>query len=546
MNVAGKSLQDIYDAGARKLDELEQSEKASLAEAGDSHLDERAHLEPDSLKALEVRSEELESEIRAFLQRGLERVDKTVKSESAESELHISRLVEGLVLLTKKFSESISQLRQLAESQLSDQGEDCQHVYALHAQTACSELLNQGTLSAADVRDEAVDAEAKLADLIEKSWRSVYEKENETLGNLDECFENDRDSVSDSFSRTRTTLNEGMQERLGQLQSRAKTAQDAIRILVERVVEQSDRHAFDTDVKLKEGFSSLLYELASSFDDSALRAGGEIASLHESSMADLTMKSQELSREMDSLAGDMTGAANDRSNELQDRSNLLMDGYTGGQSDKLQTSNVFHQDLAAERALLVSEIWNELTELRQKFDDKLRDLSSSTLTKMRGICEEAETAIVSSQHNCCSDSKSHAATKQTAIDTASRDFLKRVEQIRKAALDGIARAAGDEDESSESEDSNGNHTVTSDNSGNGSADSSAPAPVSAVRDENNSESDSSDDDDEPHSSGSVDSTEGQANPRPADNADNDTESGGEPRKRRKSRTDKRSPGDAKK
>jgi hypothetical protein len=532
MNVAGKSLQDIYDAGSRRLDELEQAEKTNLADAADAHLDERSRVEPDALKRLEERTDDLEKEIRAFLARGIERVQKSVEVESQESEQHITRLVEGLVLCAKKFSESIAQLRKMAESQLTDQGEDCQHVFSLHAQTSSSELLHEGTVAVAEARQELVSAERKIGQQIEEAWEAVYEKDTEGSEALGECFDTDSAQVWERFEQSRRSLEERAQERLSQLEEQGKASKVAIKALVDHVVEQADRFSFDTDVKLKEGFSSQLYELTTSFDDSAARAAGEMSSLHESSMADLTMKSQELSREMDSLSENITKAANDKSIELQDNANSLQDRYTGELNAKLEAGNVFHKDLASERAQMVSEIWSELTELRQRFDDKLKNLSTTTLDKMRSICEDAETAIVTAQHNCCSDSKGNAATKQEAIDSAAREFLRRIEQTRKVALDGIAKAAGEDPGNSNSKD-NSQKSKKSQRADAGKSDAAVDADTDAVEG-----GDASDDAEDEQSE-----EENLRNPRPGSEAEDGR---GESRKRRKNKSDKRSAGESKK
>lgn len=537
MNVAGRSLQDIYDAGSRRLDELEQSEKTSLGEGADAHLDDRAKIEPDSLKLLEDRTDELEEEIRGFLSRGIDRVQKTVESECQESERHTTRLVEGLVLVAKKFSESIAQLRRVAECQLTDQGEDCQHIYALHAQTACSELLHDATQAISESREESVQAEETVATQIEESWVSVYEAEGAALEQLEACFDKDGEQVNIRFSQARKSLEDRSNERLSQLQQRAKSSRDAIKALVDRVVEQTNRYAFDTDVKLKEGFSSQLYELSTSFDESATRSAGEISSLHESSMADLNMKSQELSREMDSLAEGMVKNARSKSQSLQDKGTSMLGGYTSDLNGKLEAGNLFHKELASERAQTVSEIWNELTELRQNFDDKLHSLASATLEKMRNICEEAETAIVSTQHTCCSDSKSNAALTQESIDAAARDFLRRVGENKKAALDGIAKAAGEDPSPASSSDS----VVSKEESRRGGKSKDKPprsddGTASGAPSGESSESGEDEDGDA--------SEDAHANPHPAN--DSDTESSGESRKRRNRKSDKRSPGDAKK
>lgn len=540
MNVTGKSLQDIYDAGSRRLDELEQGGRTALADASDAHLDERSRIEPDSLKLLEDKTGELEEEVRAFLGRGLDRVGKTVAAECQQTEQYINTLVEGLVLISKKFSESIAQLRQLAESQLTDLGEDCQHVYSLHSQATSSQVLHEGTVAVADARSEAAKSQEMIGECIEQSWSGIYEKEGEAFASIDECFDSNSAQVSEGFTTNRNDLISVAEKRLTQLQNQARTSRESTKALIERTIELSDRFAFDTDVKLKEGFSSLLYELASSFDDAAIRCGGDIASLHESSMADLTMKSQELSREMDRLGETISKSSNEKSQHHQDAGTQLLQSYTDALDAKLETSNVFHRDLESERAHMVSEIWNELTELRQNFETKIKTLSTNTLNKMRQICEEAETAVLTAQHNCLTESKNNAVAKTQTIDSTAKEYLRRIESLRKGALDGIAKAAGEDPAEARAGGKKESSAKSNDNNNSGGS-LDAGDDAAANRANRNGDSSSARGETDSDEDGSEEHDEhGSARP----SGEHDAGSG-EPRKRRKGKSDKRSSGDKK-
>lgn len=442
MNVAGKSLQDIYDAGAKRLEELESAQNGSMNEAAESHLDERMRVEPEALKRLEDKTEELEAEIRAYLQRGLERVERAVASEGQESERYIGRLVEGLVLLSKKFSESIGQLREAAESELSDLSADLQQQYRTNADGMMNRLREDSTSSLDSSRSHGTQSDASVRETVESSWRSVYESEAEAMEALTESVYENTESITHKATEARRNLEETVDHKLLTLEGKLSQANDNVKGTVDTVTEQAERHAFDADVRLKEKFSSLLYEMATSFDDSANRAAADMAGLHESSMADLTMKSQELSRDMDSLAEAVTQSSSRKSEGLQGKGSELMDQHTNDLNQRLEASNVFLKEIEAERSQMVAEIWQELTEVKNRFEEKLNELANSTLTKMKSICEEADNAIVTAQQNCLNESKNHAGSKRDAIQQETHQFIERVEGTRQAALEAIAKAAG--------------------------------------------------------------------------------------------------------
>lgn len=442
MNVAGKSLQDIYDAGSKRLDELESSQKSALNDTAEAHLDERMQVEPESLKRLEERTVELESEIRSFLQRGLERVEKAVSGEGQESERHINRLVESLILLSKKFSESIAQLRSSAESELADLCADSKNGYENNSDLVLNKLREESTTALDAAQHAGSQSESTIIEHVESHWNTVYDSENEVADGIAEGFEENIEVVTAKTADSRKALEELVDQKLSTLEARLAQANESIRGTAEGVSEHSERHAFDADVRLKERFSSLLYEMASSFDDMAARAGSDMSALHESSMADLTMKTQELSRAMDSLAEEITSAAGRRSEKLQSTGSQMVTAYVDQLNERLDSNNVFLKEIEAERAQLVAEIWEELTEVKNKFEQKLGDLAKNTLDKMRTICEEAELAVSTAQQNCLSDSRNHANEKKEAVEKEARDFIARISSTKQAALDAIAKAAG--------------------------------------------------------------------------------------------------------
>ena len=442
MNVAGKSLQDIYDAGSRRLEELQNSQKTTLNDTSDGHLEARVKVEPESLKQLEDRTKELEDEIRAYLSRGLERVEKTVSAESQQNERYIGRLVESLVLLSKKFSESIGQLREAAESELNDSCSDNEDIFAAHTRSIKSQLTDEGATSIDSCRTSGSEAQHSLASTIDDSWQSLFEAETDATDGLINEFDDDIEQVENGADSSRNKVQERLNEKLLAIQERSEEATASIRTNVDQLIDQSERHAFAADVRLKEKFSSLLFENSTSFDELASRATSEMVSLHESSMADLSMKSQELSREMDTLAETVTESAMTKSTTLQQTGTEMIDGYTNELNERLEANKLFHKDLESEREQLVSEIYEELVDVKSKFEEKLTALAKSTLETMRNICSEAETAISSAQQNCASECKAQASSRQEEIESTCKKFIDKISSTKASALVAINKAAG--------------------------------------------------------------------------------------------------------
>jgi hypothetical protein len=442
MNVAGKSLQDIYDAGSKRLEELDKGQKAQLNDITCAHLEERQGAEPASLKELESHCGELEGEIRAYLMNGIERVEKVVVAESEHTTTYIQRLVDGLALLAKKFNESISQLRETAENQLNDLSRDNEQLFKSTAEAARSQINHEGVVAIDNCHGKGMEAHQGLSKRIEESCNILLEKEDEAVAEVLTTYDTNADQLQSRFVECRKQIEEQLTDSLSKLELRSMQATEGVKSAVDQVVETADRFVFDSDVKLKERFSALLYEMSTCFDEAASCAQTDILSLHESSMADLTMKSQQLSREMDGQADGVADTCRKQSSQLQDKGNSLLTSYTNELDKRLELSKVFQQDLEKERASMVAEIWKELSEVQTRFQERLTGLSTSTLEKMRSICDESEKAIITSQHTCIADSKTHAGDKLTTIEEGSSKFIVRIRDTRDRSLDAIAKAAG--------------------------------------------------------------------------------------------------------
>jgi hypothetical protein len=551
MNVAGKSLQDIYDAGSKRLEELEKGQKSQLGDAADAHLQDLQEHEPTTLKDLETKSSDLEQEIRAHLSHGLERVEKAVSSESKHTQAYVERLVESISLLAKKFTESISQIRATADSQLTDLAQEEEQLYKSAVQGSLSELNKEAAVAVDDCRKDGSGSHADLITRLDESWSKVLEKEDQSVGELLDGYDANSDQLSLRVNVSRQEIQNQLSEMLSKLEMRALQATEAVKSAADRLVESADRFAFDSDSKLKENFSTNLQETQNAIEESASASLKEVVNLHESSMADLTMKSQDLSRGMDGLAENVTTEASGKSNQLQDKGKNLIGSYTDELATRLESGKVFQQELEKERSQMVSEIWRELSDVRSKFEDKLANLAKSTLDKMHSICDDAETAIVTAQHDCISSSKAHAGDRQSSIETSAADFIARIQQTRDAALEAIAKAAGAGSDDDDAPASKGDDDAAASKGDDDAAASKGDADDDGAASGSGSSSSSSSSSGSSNSNSSSNSTEnregqeeaGEAAEASEDDGKQPDTTGGEGRRRRRpGRNDKRGEG----
>ncbi len=442
MNVSGKSLQDIYDAGSARLEDLEKSQKSSLSATCDAHFEEKSSSEPESLKDLEESSQQLEAEIRSCLSQGLERVEKTVRLEIEDNQQYIGRLVESLGLLAKKFSESIKQLKDSTEFGIKDLSFDCEEQFRRHNERVKSDLHKQGLFALEQLKTEGMSSVQGVSEKVEESLQQEEEQENEIKNRLFSAFVSYIGSVKTSLSDSLSRLTDVFSEKGAQTAARAGYLEQEANEYADRLLESAESHAADSQTRLKEAFLGLLQQCNLDSEQSASEVISQLRSQHDAGMAELNDRTRQLHRDMDELSESVSQAVAFRDQEIRSQAESAMGSFGAELRERVESGENFRRELEEERAKVVEGIWDELSAVQSRFEEKMAALARSTLEQLQNICSEAETAISSAQELCVSESRSNASSRQDVIEAAARDFLDCVSQRRASALDGIAAAAG--------------------------------------------------------------------------------------------------------
>lgn len=440
MNVSGKSLQDIFDAGEKRLEELEANQKSAIEQATESHLTTHTQDEPAARKLLEDKTAQLEEELRAYLDRGLERIEKAVASEVHENEKCVKNLVEGLVLLTKKFSESVNHLKVSSGHRLADVSKDATDQHDAEANDVHTNLLRHGLSAAQQIKDTGNVAVDESQKAVEENLHTLVEDENEAKNKLFGSYFTHLSSVKTSVTYAEERIVENLSTCTKGFANFSREGQTEIKQVLERLLRGATEKTNDAEEHLQHSFKQSLDDSNGSFDYASVRAASDLESLHESSMADLSMKTQDLSRDMDSLAESIISHLADREQDLRKSGTVHMTAFTDELTRRIRSGETFRQELDDERGRLVQEIWNELEDVQTKFGEKLNALATKTLEELKSICAEAETAITTAQEGAASEFKTISGERIASIEALATVFIDRVNARKQMALDIILKA----------------------------------------------------------------------------------------------------------
>lgn len=111
MSGQGKSLQDIYDEGSKKLDAAELAQRNKLQESSIQGSEELGRIETAMIEKMDTSLVDLEAEIQGYLDKAMEGINAAVNSEVEENKKFLERLHDTLKLSCQSLSDDVKNLR---------------------------------------------------------------------------------------------------------------------------------------------------------------------------------------------------------------------------------------------------------------------------------------------------------------------------------------------------------------------------------------------------------------------------------------------------
>jgi hypothetical protein len=344
------------------------------------------------------------------------------------------------VLLTKKFSESVSHLKVSSGHRLADVSKDATDQHDAEANDVHTNLLRHGLSAAQQIKDTGNVAVDESQKAVEENLHTLVEDENEAKNKLFGSYFTHLSSVKTSVTYAEERIVENLSTCTKGFANFSREGQTEIKQVLERLLRGATEKTNDAEEHLQHSFKQSLDDSNGSFDYASVRAASDLESLHESSMADLSMKTQDLSRDMDSLAESIISHLSDREQDLRKSGTVHMTAFTDELTRRIRSGETFRQELDDERGRLVQEIWNELEDVQTKFGEKLNALATKTLEELKSICAEAETAITTAQEGAASEFKTISGERIASIEALATVFIDRVNARKQMALDIILKA----------------------------------------------------------------------------------------------------------
>jgi hypothetical protein len=446
MSGSGRSLQDIYDAGSKRLDELEQAQRTQLETAGSKSVEALGNIESSVMQRMEKSLQDLDNEVREYLDKALEGINSAVNSEVEENRKFLERIQESLKLSASSLSQDVQQLKDSLQARINSSSENNLLLQKRHQEQSLGALKADGALFAAQLK--------------EKSQESVRRFESDNSGVVMNVLDKNINLPSEffaEFSKNISEVNAKLNQCLELLSTRGK------QICIEISNDTTEIQAsLDTSLQHIQGMMDQSFQEA----DATLRSQCEqslaAALQHQESLAQGLAKELQESPQLSSkgVAEKLTALSSDTEKLLEQVKQLIGDAEIGVRSNANKLTEDFEQNLqermegarehhkvvAEARAQLMERIAGDLREIESGFQARLTELAQNCLGKLSTICVDAELAIVSAHDSCAAEFKNVSSSHQKSIEEKTEALVHEIERLSVQAIQAIKAAAGDSSE----------------------------------------------------------------------------------------------------
>lgn len=443
MSGTGKSLQDIYDAGSKRLDELEQNQRSQLESAGSKSVESLGNIESSVMQRMEKSLQDLDDEVRTYLDKALDGIKTAVNSEVEENRKFLERVQDALKLSAKSLSQDVQQLKDSLHARINSSSENNLILQKRHHEQSLGALKADGALFAAQLK--------------EKSQASVRRFETENSGVIMSVLDKNINLPSEffaEFSKNVSLIDGKLNECLEALSARGKQISSEVSNDTTEI-----QASLDTSLQHIQGLMDQSFQEA----DSALRSQCEhslaLALQHQETMARNLSKELQESPQLSSkgIAEHLVAMRLDTDKlleqvkqqigevEINVRGNAtrLAEDFEQNLQERMEGAREHHKVVAEERAQLMERIAGDLREIESGFQTRLTELAQNCLGKLSTICVDAELAIVAAHDACAAEFKNVSSAQQKSIEDKTEALVQEIERLSVQAIQAIKMAAGD-------------------------------------------------------------------------------------------------------
>jgi hypothetical protein len=441
MTFAGKKFKNLFDSGQERLKEIESTVSDNLTKTAAEHSSTRKNGDTSSATLIENRSKELESDLKAFMDKSIERLQKIMEVEVKETEEHLNTVKLDLNNLSDKLKHSIADLKRTYDDHVHHIRTTLSDQYEGAIENTSVELEKQDFATSKHLRAHGTFVMNSLQQKLDHSlWESRGE-EKQYNTSLFKTFMQKANSIDTHFSTLMQKLSDDFQTHYKALEIVSSETELDLNQQTHALLSQIGQHSSELELEIQEFFKSTMETHSQSLDGSLTSIAQDLSSVHDATTKKLSEQTREMTASLLTASGDARTNLGTKCSTLREQVDEHLQTFLARLTDKMSTSAVLKEALETEKTNIYQNVRSELAEVRSGFEKRMGALMVDAVKRVNAITEEAEREIGTAQHGCQNQLRTDSLSSKNEIDEAISNFLELLSAQRNIALEEITKSA---------------------------------------------------------------------------------------------------------
>lgn len=441
MTFAGKKFKSLFDGGQERLKEIEGSVSENLKRASSAHAETRKDSDSNATTLIEGKAKDLETDLREFLEKSVERLQKTMDVEIKETEEHLEAVKMDLGNLSDKLKHSIADLKRTYDDSVHHIRTTLSDQYEGAIESTRVELEKQDHATSKHLRAHGTFVMNSLQQKLDHSlWESRGEEKTYN-SSLFKTFMQKANTIDTHFSTLMQRLSDDFGQHYKALEIATAETELDLNQQSHALLSQIAQHSSELEGEIQEFFKTTMENHHNTLDSSLTSIAQDLSSVHDSTTKKLSEQTKEMSASLLAASGDARSNLSNKCATLRETVDERLQSFLSRLTDKVSTSAVLKDSLESEKNAIYQNVRNDIGEIRDGFERRMTNLMEDAVKRINSITEEAERDIGAVQHVCQNQLRTDASTSRNEIDEAISNFLEKLSTQRNLALEEITKSA---------------------------------------------------------------------------------------------------------
>jgi hypothetical protein len=441
MTFAGKKFKSLFDGGQERLKEIESTVSENLKKTASEHSSTRRNGDSSSSTLIENKSKDLESDLKAFTEKSIERLQKTMDIEVKETEEHLNTVKVDLSNLSDKLKHSIADLKRTYDDQVHHIRTTLSDQYEGAIENTSVELEKQDFATGKHLRAHGTFVMNSLQQKLDHSlWESRgEEKQYNSL--LFKTFMQKANTIDTHFSTLMQKLSDDFQTHYKALEIATAETELDLNQQSHALLSQIGQHSSELELEIQEFFKTTIETHRNTLDGSLTTIAQDLSSVHDATTKKLSEQTRDMTASLLTSSGDARTNLGAKCGTLREQVDERLQSFLSRLTDKVSTSATLKEALETEKTTIYQNVRNDLAEIRSGFEKRMSTLMADAVKRVNAVTEDAERDITAVQHVCQNQLRVDSMNGKTEIDEAIATFLELLSAQRNLALEEITKSA---------------------------------------------------------------------------------------------------------